>query len=141
MAKNSKEVIGTYKCRHCGKWIKADSFDAFQAGSYCHLIRDEQGWTQSSILAHRMSMSSTDVPKADDGRPYVKVAAITRSLRKAGIPVSRLVRAFGNDRSLNGAMHPKFLPTYVGRVRYLHPDCGEEWGISFLLALGGRKGK
>ena len=56
-----------------------------------------------------------------------------------GIPISRLVKAFGGDRTINGAMHPNFEPVYVGRARYVHPDCIEAWGLNFLRTMGGRE--
>jgi hypothetical protein len=87
-------------------------------------------------------MSASEVPVTDDGRAYIKVAVLHRRLEREGIPVSRMVRAFGRDRTLDGALHPNFQPIYVGRARYLHPDCGEEWGLNFLRSMeGGRESK
>ena len=128
-----------FKCQYCGKWIGAESFEEFMAGSYCHQLRDEQGWTEGALREHRANTSSTDVPLAAAGRAYIKVAALDRLCKREGISISRLVKAFGGDRTINGALHPKFQPVYVGRARYLHPDCMEEWGLNFLRTMGGRE--
>jgi hypothetical protein len=128
-----------FKCQYCGKLISADSFEEFMAGSYCHQLRDEQGWTEADLREHRLGMSANDVPVAEDGREYVKVAVLGRICRREGIPVSRLVKAFGKDRCIDGALHEKFQPVYVGRARYVHPDCGETWGLNYLRTMqGGR---
>jgi hypothetical protein len=84
-------------------------------------------------------MSADEVPESEDGRPYIKVAVLGMIVKKEGIPVSRLVKAFGRDRCIDGAMHPKFQPVYVGRARYVHPDCGTKWGLDFMRnVVGGR---
>lgn len=126
-----------YKCQYCGKWIKAESFEEFMAGDYCHNLRDERGFTDATLLEHRQSMSADDVPVTEDGREYVKVAVLGLVCRREGIPISRLVKAFGKDRCIDGAMHPKFQPVYVGRARYVHPDCGEKWGLDFMRNIAG----
>lgn len=128
-----------YRCQYCGKWIKASSWEEAMAGDYCHQLREERGFTTATLAEHRQSMSADDVPNAEDGRPYVKVAVLGKICRRESIPVSRLVKAFGKDRCIDGAMHPKFQPVYVGRARYVHPDCAEEWGLNFMRAItGGR---
>jgi len=126
-----------YKCQYCGKFVSFDSWSEFEAGDYCHQIRDEQGWSEASLMEHRKAMSSDQVPVTDDGREYIKIANLGRVCRKEGIPISRLVRAFGGDRTLNGALHPKFEPIYVGKARYVHPDCGTKWGLDFMRAMSG----
>ena len=125
-----------YKCQYCGKWIKFESWEEFLAGDYCHQLRDERGFTDATLQAHRREMSADNVPVTEDGREYIKVAVLDRKLKKLGIPISRMVRAFGKDRTIDGAMHEKWTPVYVGRARYLHPDCGEQWGLDFLTSMG-----
>lgn len=132
LVKTDADGVKRYKCQYCGKWIKAESFEEFMAGDYCHNLRDERGFTDETLLEHRQSMSADEVPDSEDGRPYIKVAVLGIIVRKEGIPVSRLVKAFGKDRCIDGAMHPKFQPVYVGRARYVHPDCGEKWGLDFM---------
>lgn len=146
-APRSKEettiVTGTdgvkkYKCQYCGKWIKAESWEEFLAGDYCHQLRDERGFTDASLAEHRASMSADEIPVTKDGREWIKVATLNRICRREGIPVSRMVKAFGKDRSIDGPMHPKFQVVYVGRARYLHPDCGEKWGLDYMRGIAGR---
>jgi hypothetical protein len=133
--------VKKYKCQYCGKWIKFDSWEEFEAGDYCHQLREEKGFTDATLAEHRASMSADEVPVTSDGREYIKVASLDRMLKQKGIPVSRMVKAFGGDRTIDGPMHPKFQPVYVGRARYLHPDCGEQWGLDYLQnTVGGRSG-
>jgi len=80
--------VKRYKCQYCGKWIKFETWEEFEAGDYCHQLRDEKGWDEVSLKAHRASMSSENVPVAEDGREYVKVAAGLRRART--IRASRL---------------------------------------------------
>ena len=128
-----------FKCQYCGKWIKADTWDEAMAGDYCHQLREERGFDDASLAELRASMTVEDVPDSEDGRPYVKVAVLNKICRREGIPISRMVNAFGKDRSIDGPMHPKFQIVFVGRARYLHPDCAEEWGLNFMRNMtGGR---
>ena len=128
-----------YKCRYCGKFIKGETWEDAMAGDYCHQLREERGFDDASLAEHRKSMSADEVPTSKDGREYIKVAVLGNICRREGIPVSRLVKAFGGDRSIDGAMHDKFTPWYVGRARYVHPDCAEEWGLNFMRNMtGGR---
>lgn len=130
-----------YKCQYCGKWIKFETWEEFEAGDYCHQLRDERGFDETTLAELRASMSADEVPVTSDGREYIKVATLHRKLQREGIPVSRMVKAFGGDRTVDGPMHPKFQPVYVGRARYLHPDCGDKWGLDYLRTLdGGRSG-
>lgn len=128
-----------FKCQYCGKWIKADTWDEAMAGDYCHQLREERGFDDQSLAELRASMTVDEVPVADDGRDYIKVATLDRICKREGIPISRMVKAFGKDRSIDGPMHPKFQVFYVGRARYLHPDCAEDWGLNYMRAIpGGR---
>lgn len=126
-----------YRCQYCGKWIKFETWDEFEAGDYCHQLREDRGFTDVTLAEHRQGMSADEVPTTKDGREFIKVAVLDRKLKKLGIPVSRMVNAMGRDRCIDGPLHPKFQPVYVGRARYLHPDCGEEWGLDFMRSLSG----
>lgn len=133
--------VKRYKCQYCGKWIKFDTWEEFEAGDYCHQLREERGFDEVSLAELRASMTVEEVPTSKDGREYIKVAVLGMVCRREGIPVSRLVKAFGKDRSIDGPMHAKFQVYYVGRARYVHPDCGEKWGLDFMRAIaGGRSG-
>lgn len=134
-----KDGTKKYKCQYCGKWIKADTWEEAMAGDYCQKLREERGFDELALTELRKSMSADEVPVSKDGREYVKVAVLNKICRREGIPVSRMVKAFGGDRCPDGPMHEKFQPIYVGRARYLHPDCAGEWGLNFMRSIpGGR---
>lgn len=139
LVKTDVDGVKRYKCQYCGKWIKAESFEEFMAGDYCHDLRENRGFDEAALAELRAGMSAEEVPVTKDGRDWIKVAVLDKRLKRLGIPISRMVKAFGKDRSVDGPMHPKFQVVYVGRARYLHPDCGEEWGLNYLREMqGGR---
>lgn len=53
---------------------------------------------------------------------WVKLAVVSAACRANGIPVSRFIRAFGNDRGINPPAAPEFQFIYFGRVRYCPPE-------------------
>lgn len=122
------------KCQYCGKFISNDDSIEHEAGGYCHSLR-EQGWDSVRLTEHRASMTVSEVPTTKAGEPWIKVAALDRKLKKMGVPISRMVRAMGGDRSIDPPLHPKFKPVYVGRARYLDPWCASAEGIEFLKGL------
>ena len=126
-----------YKCQYCNKWIKGETWEEAMAGDYCRNLREKRGFDDQALKEHRASMTVDEVPVTKDGREYVKVAVLGNICRRESIPISRLVKAFGGDRSIDGAMHEKFTPWYVGRARFVHPDCAEEWGLNFMRNLAG----
>ena len=75
--------------------------------------RDES-WTEEQVKARRVELTREEVPEG-----YVKVSEVDAACRAAGIPVSKLVRAFGGDRGMSAPAHPLFAFVYVGRTRYL----------------------
>ncbi|KKL63440.1 hypothetical protein LCGC14_2175030, partial [marine sediment metagenome] len=75
--------------------------------------RDES-WTEEQVKARRAELTREEVPEG-----YVKVSEVDAACRAAGIPVSKLVRAFGGDRGMSAPAHPLFAFVYVGRTRYL----------------------
>lgn len=78
----------------------------------------DDNWTEEEVKAKRASLT---VEEAPDG--WVKVSEVGNACREAGIPVSKLVRAFGGDRGMNPPAAPVFKFVYVGRTRYLSGDC------------------
>lgn len=134
---NTQNADDKMVCQFCGKPITSENALEHEAGGRCQSLR-EQGWDSQKLREHRASMSAEDVPQTEDGRPYVKVAVLHKRLVKEGIPVARMVRAMGGDRAVGEILHEKFEPVYVGRARYLHPDCMTEWGFNFLRNLPGR---
>ena len=121
------------KCQHCGKKVTREEAVELESGSYCQHLRDA-GYTTESLAAHRASLTVEEIP---DG--WIKVAALHKKLQKEGIPVARMVRAFGGDRALDGPLHPKFKVVYVGRARYLDPWCASSEGLEYLRGLGSTK--
>ena len=127
---------GKFKCQHCGKWILREEAVAEEQGDYCKHIREDLGYTTLTLAEHRKSMTVVDPPTG-----WIKVASMGKICEREGIPVSTLVRAFGNDRSLNPPLHPKFQVVYCGNSRWLDPWCATPDGLNFLrsLKLGGSK--
>ena len=71
-------------------------------------------WTEEQVKARRAELTREEAPEG-----YVKVSEVDAACRAAGIPVSKLVRAFGGDRGMSAPAHPLFAFVYVGRTRYL----------------------
>lgn len=134
MAEESK---GFEKCLFCGKWISSESALENLAGHRCEDLQ-EQGWTKESLFELRQSKTVDEIPETEDGRPWIKVAALHKKLVREGIPVARMVKAMGGDRGVDEVLHDKFNFVYVGRARFLHPDCAGEWGLQFLRSMAGR---
>ena len=122
------------KCQHCGKKVTREEAVELESGSYCQHLRDA-GYTTESLTAHRVAMTVDEIPETN-GESWVKVAALHKKLQREGIPVARMVRAFGGDRSLDGPLHPKFKVVYVGKARYLDPWCASPEGLEYLRGLG-----
>lgn len=133
----TKKTEDSITCQVCGKVLTREQAQENEMGAYCeHLL--EEGWDARTLAEHRLSMSAGDVPTTEDGQPYIKVAALHKLLVKKGIPVSRMVRAFGGDRALDPPLHPKFRVVYVGNARWLDPWCATEAGLNFLRGMTGR---
>ena len=124
------------KCVHCGKYLVRDASIEAEEGDRCAELYDTLGYTKEGLLEHRMSMTQSVVP---DG--YIKVAALHKLLVKEGIPVSRMVNLMGKDRSINGALDPRFQPVYVGNARWLPGWCASKEGLAFMAnyKVGGAK--
>lgn len=79
-------------------------------------------WTEEQVAAQLALISSPTIPVTPEGLAYVKLATLTDACRVAGVPISKMVRATGGDRGMYPPIEPLFQVTYVGRVRYLHPE-------------------
>src|SRR3989304_3359066 len=79
--------------------------------------RIREGLTKEQILSVRQRLTRDEVPQG-----YVKMSEVGDAVKKANIPVSKLVRATGGDRGINPPADPVFQVTFVGRTRYLSPD-------------------
>jgi hypothetical protein len=131
------EITDKVKCRHCGKYISREEDLNSESGSYCRHLR-ETGWDDQALKEYRLTWTRPEIPVSEDGKPYIKVAALDKMLKKLGIPVIRMVKAMGGDRSLEGPRHPKFQPFYVGRARYIHPWCASPEGLDYLKGSGSK---
>lgn len=76
--------------------------------------RIREGLTKEQIAAQRKKLSADAPPEGS-----VKMSEVGEAVKKAGIPVSKLVRATGGDRAMRPPAHPCFQVTFVGRDRYL----------------------
>lgn len=74
----------------------------------------DDNWTEEQVKARRIELTVEEAPEG-----YVKVSEVGDACRAAGIPTSKLVRAFGGDRGMNPPSDPVFAFVYVGRTRYL----------------------
>lgn len=116
------------KCRFCGKILIRDKSIEQEAGDLCEELHAK--YTNEELMAHRGTMSATTVPEG-----WIKVSDLHKICEANGIPVNRMVNAFGRDRGLGEPLHPKFRPLYVGRVRWLDPWCASEEGLAFLKGI------
>jgi hypothetical protein len=72
-------------------------------------------------------MTATVAPEG-----YIKVADLHRICEKHSIPVARMVKAIGGDRSLKAPLDPRFTPIYVGATRYVSGWCATKEGLDML---------
>jgi hypothetical protein len=131
-AKQVKEIkavggdVEVTKCHRCGKLLIRDKSIEQEAGDLCaHL--DAEGITPEALMAHRATMSATVPPEG-----YIKVADLHKICVKHGIPVARMVKAIGGDRSRGPILEPRFTPVYVGQTRWLDPWCSSKEALDLL---------
>jgi hypothetical protein len=131
-------------CEVCGKTLTRESSVEGAHGAYCASLL-ARGLTRARRVEIVQDLTREEVPVVEDGpfagQAYVKVAALHKTLQREGIPVNRMVRAFGGDGVVNEPLHPLFTPVYCGNSRWLHPWCASPEGKKFLRELGGRKAK
>ncbi len=114
------------KCHRCGKLLVRDKSIEQEAGDLCAHF-DEAGITPETLMAHRATMTATVPPEG-----FIKVADLHKICVKHGIPVARMVKAIGGDRSLNPVLEPRFTPIYVGQTRWLDPWCASKEALDLL---------
>jgi hypothetical protein len=83
-------------------------------------------WTEEQVAARKAALTVAEIPTG-----WVKVSEVGTAARTAGIPVSKLVRAFGGDRGMLEPTHQLFKFVYVGRTRYVSGQAMTE-GIALL---------
>lgn len=150
------------KCRLCGKSMEADVNIQRGIGPIClpriaiNLKDGEALVGKGAIDEARLLVliakargsftphfvSSAIIPQTSEAkpRPYVKVAAMHLYCEANKVSVSLMVRAFGGDRAVNPPLNPNWKPIYVGRTRYLHPDCMTAKGMAELRKQGTIRG-
>src|SRR3990167_7127462 len=128
---------GMTRCKYCGKWMSKEEAVENERGDKCKHLREELGLTPTDLLAHRKSRSSDTIPVNEKGDQHVKIAQVDRLCKRLGIPISRLVKTFGGDRSMEPALHPWFEITYVGNARYVDARCITEEGLDIIRSAGG----
>ena len=74
----------------------------------------DDNWTEAEVKARRAELTVEEAPEG-----WVKVSEVALACREAGVPISKLVRAFGGDRGMNPIAAPVFKFVYVGRTRYM----------------------
>lgn len=118
-----------YKCDRCGKWLNSEESIAAEEGHYCEQLYAK--YTPEDLQAIRKARTRQTVPTTD-GVAWVKTKLVHKACDKHGIPVSRLVRAFGGDRGTLPVLDARFEFVYVGKARYVDPWCLSKDGLTFL---------
>ncbi|KPJ87132.1 MAG: hypothetical protein AMJ53_18595 [Gammaproteobacteria bacterium SG8_11] len=107
-------------CKVCGKVLTREQSMNNEIGHRCDTLIQE-GWTGEKLAKHYAGVTG----KIPEG--FIKVADLHRAIdaKKAGIPgltVSKMVKAIGKDRALEGPIHPIAKPIYDDRrVRWVNP--------------------
>ena len=132
------DVNGTekYKCQYCGKWITADTSIEHEAGSYCDNLR-ERGMDSMTLAEIKASKTVAELEGGES--EWVKTAVLHKLCNKHDIPVSRMVKAFGNDRGIDPVARPEFTFVYCGRARYVRAWCATAEGLAFLKGWNPRE--
>ena len=100
-------------CTICGKTLTREQSVTNEIGHRCDTLI-AQGWTGEKLTKHYASVTG----KVPEG--YVKVADLHRKIdsKKHAIPgltVSKMVKAIGRDRALEGPIHAIAKPVYDDR--------------------------
>lgn len=66
---------------------------------------------------------------------WIKLAKFSQECRARNIPVSRLVKATGGDRTMNPPINDRWQVRWHGRVRYIHEDAWSDEGFAELAEL------
>jgi hypothetical protein len=87
-------------------------------------------WTAEQVAARRAELTKDAAPEG-----WIKVSDMANLCREAGVPISKMVRAFGGDRGMDPVKDPVFQLIYVGRTRYLPPEAKTK-GLELLKQEG-----
>lgn len=134
MRQAGMEVV-VLKCLVCGKYLVREKTVEAGLGDYCDTLV-ELGWTPEKFAEHRQGMSQS---APEDG--MIKVADLHKICVTKKIPVSRMVRAIGGDRCLNGkGISQEFTPIYVKGTRWVSSYCASPDGLKQIEACKGKTG-
>lgn len=130
-AKNIKASGGTLevtKCQWCGKFLVRDTSLEHEAGDRCYDLHVNRGLTTVDLQGQRKTQTLPEVPEG-----WVKTSVIHKMLEKRGIPVSRMVKAFGGDRGDGPLLDPRWEFHFIGNARYVDGWCASEESFKMLM--------
>lgn len=104
------------KCGICGKTLtRADSIAA-GIGPVCAAKQAVRAGHLAAGLSPDFSTHFEDEPNLDD---FVKLRVVANHCKNIGIPVYRLVKAFGGDGTVEPPVSEEFQVYWFRNVRYL----------------------
>jgi hypothetical protein len=127
MSDESKTPI----CKICGKTLTRASSVEAEMGHRCDVLL-AAGWTGETLKAHYTKVSGA-IPEG-----YVKLAEFHRIVpanasKIPGLTISKLVKAIGKDRAVEGPVHPICKPIYEAnarRTRWVNPWLATKAGLT-----------
>ena len=122
-AKKVKPVDLRPKCSVCGKPLEDPESIKAGIGPLCRL----KNWTKEKIDARMAELKADAAPEG-----WLKIADVHNELVKLGVPVARMVRAIGGDRGMEAPINDSFRIVYVGRTRYVSPECLNDESLKLL---------
>lgn len=101
-------------CEICGKTLTREQSQEAGMGHRCETLR-QQGWDAKKLQTHYAKLRVDEVPEG-----YIKVAQLHKTINREranipGLTVSKMVRAIGRDRAIEGPAHPIAKPVYDQR--------------------------
>jgi hypothetical protein len=87
------------------------------------VFRPKDGGLGSTCMEHqgKIRKHATEANAIPEG--FVKMSQVCRHLEGKGFKTSEIVRACGGDATTAPVLDDIFRPVYVGKRKYLHPDC------------------
>lgn len=121
------------KCTICGKHLTREKSVKAEIGHRCDTLI-ANGWTGEKLTKHYAKVTGA-IPEG-----YIKVADLHRTIdrKKATIPgltVSKMVKAIGKDRAIEGPTHPIAKPIYDNRrTRWVNPWLATTAGLKAIAS-------
>jgi hypothetical protein len=126
MPKKDEERV---RCTICGKTLTREKSVKAEIGHRCDTLIAE-GWTGEKLTKHYAKVTGA-IPEG-----YIKVADLHRKIddQKAnivGLTVSKMVKAIGKDRAIEGPAHAIATPIYDNRrTRWVNPWLATKDGLT-----------